>query len=703
MAVRVRPPSASDVASCVSGDATTIAVSSGDDEARFSFDHCFGSQADQRQVYAELMTGPVRALFDGRNCTMIAYGQTGSGKTHSMLGLPSDPGIIRQLGAELIEKARAYQGATVTATFVQLHNESFYDLLEPGPDPNGSALKLRRSDAKGVHVQGAAEKRLASPQDLEKLLDKAEGSRRNTSDRLNVDSSRSHAIFSFSLSLPAARSGGRMVTACASLVDLAGSERHRDSGKSELRRQESITIQQSLTTLGLVISAFAARQQGGGVAQGANNIHRNSKLTHLIKDSLGGLATCVVLATVPSSAECLHETLNTLHFASRVRSVSNSPAKDARSEQPQPLQPPPQQQLQQPQPPPPPPPPQRGGGKAGPPRDERRNGPPDGRNKPSRQRGSPTAADGRGRGRGREEGSGERQPERWLAERALGITPVPSPLLWAASPDISSSMHSGYTDFTASFAGQPPVGASPLPPPAAYGPYGGPGGCNYGGAGLQTSPTSHGLAYGGSAAGDALSGTLLTDTLGGGLGGGILASAPGSVEEEVAMLRQRVQQIARAAERAENEKEQQGRAYKAELKRLDELERARAAEVERLKWEIDQSQEREASKQKVSLLQDEVRNFKSASQHKMMQARPGESHPQPPHHVTLLGASPGRLAAVAWHPLAASALVACHAKSCDVSQGQLLPPCPSPLISCQWPPAIDCRLRCPNYASETPA
>eukprot|EP00966_Prymnesium_polylepis_P036538 847488-Prymnesium_polylepis.1 len=98
----------------------------------------------------------MRALFDGYSCTVLAYGQTGSGKTHSMVGTAEAPGIVRRFGAELLGRAAAIDGARVTASFVQLYNEAFFDLLQP----SDAELKLRRSEARGVHVQGAAERRL---------------------------------------------------------------------------------------------------------------------------------------------------------------------------------------------------------------------------------------------------------------------------------------------------------------------------------------------------------------------------------------------------------------------------------------------------------------------------------------------------------------------------------------------------------------
>ena len=261
-------------------------MSSGDDEAVFTFDKCFGQSAGQADVYRALMEEPMDALFDGYNCTVLAYGQTGSGKTHSMMGLPtpSDSGLIRRFGAEMIERAATREGVRVFASYVQLYNESFSDLVDPS---STSELKLRRSEARGVHLQGAVERRLQTPRDLESLLHKAEASRVTADTRRNASSSRSHAILTLTLSIPG-QADTPSLTSCANLVDLAGSERYRDAGEEALRQQESISINQSLTTLGLVISTLAAREAMPAASRPPSSSHipyRNSKLTHLLKVS----------------------------------------------------------------------------------------------------------------------------------------------------------------------------------------------------------------------------------------------------------------------------------------------------------------------------------------------------------------------------------------------------------------------------------
>ena len=283
VAVRCRPPGRGEGSAVVSADGGSCSVQSGDERAVFSFDRSFGPEESQHAVYDALIAEPMEALFDGYNCTVLAYGQTGSGKTHSMLGTPDEPGIIPRFGRELFERASVHEGARVFVSYTQLYNEGFYDLLEP---QSGAELKLRRSETRGVHVQGLAERRIFSAAELQQLVAKAEQHRVVAATTINASSSRSHTILTLTLSMPHERQRGRQVMSRANLVDLAGSERFKAAGDDMLRRQESISINQSLTTLGLVISTLAA---GGGKSE-QHIPYRNSKLTHLLKDALGGAA-----------------------------------------------------------------------------------------------------------------------------------------------------------------------------------------------------------------------------------------------------------------------------------------------------------------------------------------------------------------------------------------------------------------------------
>ena len=165
VAVRCRPPAAREGA-CVAVDGEAVTVASGDEEAGFSFDRCFGQDADQADVYDALVAEPMEALFEGYNSTILAYGQTGSGKTYSMVGTEDEPGIIPRFSRELFERASCHEGAKVTASYLQLYNEAFLDLLDPH---SGADLRLRRSETRGVYVQGLTERRLHSAGELGRL------------------------------------------------------------------------------------------------------------------------------------------------------------------------------------------------------------------------------------------------------------------------------------------------------------------------------------------------------------------------------------------------------------------------------------------------------------------------------------------------------------------------------------------------------
>ena len=232
VAVRCRPPGRGEGSAVVSADGGSCSVQSGDECAVFSFDRSFGPEESQHAVYDALIAEPMEALFDGYNCTVLAYGQTGSGKTHSMLGTPDEPGIIPRFGRELFERASVHEGARVFVSYTQLYNEGFYDLLEP---QSGAELKLRRSETRGVHVQGLAERRIFSAAELQQLVAKAEQHRVVAATTINASSSRSHTILTLTLSMPHERQRGRQVMSRANLVDLAGSERFKAAGDDLLR------------------------------------------------------------------------------------------------------------------------------------------------------------------------------------------------------------------------------------------------------------------------------------------------------------------------------------------------------------------------------------------------------------------------------------------------------------------------------------
>ena len=128
-----------DACIAVEGDAVTVV--SGEEEAGFSFDVCLGMEADQSDVYDLLVSEPMEALFEGYNSTILAYGQTGSGKTYSMVGTEDKPGLIPRFARELFERATMHDGARVSASYLQLYNEAFLDLLEPQRLPHVARLE----------------------------------------------------------------------------------------------------------------------------------------------------------------------------------------------------------------------------------------------------------------------------------------------------------------------------------------------------------------------------------------------------------------------------------------------------------------------------------------------------------------------------------------------------------------------------------
>uniref|UniRef100_A0A674ACJ3 Kinesin family member 13B n=1 Tax=Salmo trutta TaxID=8032 RepID=A0A674ACJ3_SALTR len=249
--------------------------------------------------------------FQGYNACIFAYGQTGSGKSYTMMGSVDSPGLIPRLCSSLFDRTlleqREGEGFTIEVSYMEIYNEKVRDLL----DPKGSrqALRVREHKVLGPYVDGLSRLAVASYKDIESLMSEGNKSRTVAATNMNEESSRSHAIYS-----PV---GFHKL----SLVDLAGSERAAKTGATGERMKEGSNINKSLTTLGLVISALA--EQGCGKNKTKFVPYRDSVLTWLLKDSLGGNSRTAMVATVSPAADNYDETLSTLRYADRAKSIVN--------------------------------------------------------------------------------------------------------------------------------------------------------------------------------------------------------------------------------------------------------------------------------------------------------------------------------------------------------------------------------------------
>ncbi|XP_050681890.1 kinesin-like protein KIF13B [Leptidea sinapis] len=303
----------------------------------FAFDHCFYSLdpalpnfASQKTVFECLGRDILDNAFDGYNACIFAYGQTGSGKSYTMMGAPGadERGIIPRLCDALFERIAVQQSPPaltykVEVSYMEIYNERVHDLLDP--ENTRRSLRVREHVVLGPYVDGLSQLAVTSYQDIDNLMTEGNKSRTVAATNMNSESSRSHAVFSVVLTqtlCDAATGVSGEKVARLSLVDLAGSERAVKTGAVGDRLKEGSNINKSLTTLGLVISKLADQSSG------KNNKdkfvpYRDSVLTWLLKDNLGGNSKTVMVATVSPAADNYEETLSTLRYADRAKRIVN--------------------------------------------------------------------------------------------------------------------------------------------------------------------------------------------------------------------------------------------------------------------------------------------------------------------------------------------------------------------------------------------
>ena len=308
----------------------------------FQFDEVFDPAAEQRVVYADLVAPLVASCFAGYNATVFAYGQTGSGKTYTMGSgnstalLEDEVGIIPRVISDIfagIEKRKGQSEISVRCAFLEVHNEEVRDLLHP--DTSTKSITIRERADGTIVVSGIKEVTTKSYDDMLRLLENGSVSRTTGATKMNAGSSRSHAIFTVILEQrhltreQIRAHSGAYTSAKFHLVDLAGSERNKRTGAAGMRFKESININSGLLALGNVISALSDeqdRKQKPGQEQKHSHVpYRESKLTRLLQDSLGGNSRTCMIACVSAADQNLEETLNTLKYAARARNIRNKP------------------------------------------------------------------------------------------------------------------------------------------------------------------------------------------------------------------------------------------------------------------------------------------------------------------------------------------------------------------------------------------
>lgn len=301
----------------------------------FAFDKVFGPTSQQKDLFDQAISPIVNEVLEGYNCTIFAYGQTGTGKTYTMEGggrktkngeFPSDAGVIPRSVRQIFDILEAQNAEyNMKVTFLELYNEEITDLLAQEEcskfidDKSKKPIALMEDGKGGVFVRGLEEEIVTSANEIYKILDKGSSKRRTAETLLNKQSSRSHSIFSITIHIKECTPEGEEMIKCGklNLVDLAGSENISRSGAREGRAREAGEINKSLLTLGRVINALV--EHSGHIP------YRDSKLTRLLRDSLGGKTKTCIIATISPSIHCLEETLSTLDYAHRAKNIKNKP------------------------------------------------------------------------------------------------------------------------------------------------------------------------------------------------------------------------------------------------------------------------------------------------------------------------------------------------------------------------------------------
>ncbi|KAI1308454.1 kinesin-like protein Klp8 [Mortierella claussenii] len=313
----------------------------------FSFDHSYWSfdkkdpnYAGQQRLYEDLGVELLNHAFSGYNTCIVAYGQTGSGKSYSMMGYGEDRGIIPLSCHELFRRIEANKDPTlsyrVEVSYMEIYCERVRDLLNP---KNKGHLKVREHPSLGPYVEDLSKLMVTSFQDIENLMDEGNKARTVAATNMNETSSRSHAVFTVLLTQKRYDIETKLETEKVSricLVDLAGSERANSTGATGARLKEGANINKSLTTLGKVISALAdasgaptiAPKKGGG-SSGFKKLpevfvpYRDSVLTWLLKDCLGGNSKTTIIAALSPADVNYDETLSTLRYADQAKRIKN--------------------------------------------------------------------------------------------------------------------------------------------------------------------------------------------------------------------------------------------------------------------------------------------------------------------------------------------------------------------------------------------
>ncbi|ROT41361.1 kinesin-II 85 kDa subunit [Sodiomyces alkalinus F11] len=299
------------------------------DKSYWSFDKKDPHYAGQNNLFDDLGKPLLDNAFQGYNNCIFAYGQTGSGKSYSMMGYGKESGIIPNICQEMFTRIEQMQAdatlkCTVEVSYLEIYNERVRDLLNPSTKGN---LKVREHPSTGPYVEDLAKLVVTSFQEIEHLMDEGNKARTVAATNMNETSSRSHAVFTLMVTQKKMDLDTKMEmekVAKISLVDLAGSERATSTGATGARLKEGAEINRSLSSLGRVISALADLSTGKKKKGATTTVpYRDSVLTWLLKDSLGGNSMTAMIAAISPADINYDETLSTLRYADSAKRIKN--------------------------------------------------------------------------------------------------------------------------------------------------------------------------------------------------------------------------------------------------------------------------------------------------------------------------------------------------------------------------------------------
>ncbi|KAI0853294.1 kinesin heavy chain [Daldinia vernicosa] len=299
------------------------------DKSYWSFNKNDPNYAGQENLHGDLGKPLLDNAFQGYNNCIFAYGQTGSGKSYSMMGYGKEAGIIPHICQDMFRRIEELQKdkttrCTVEVSYLEIYNERVRDLLNPSTKGN---LKVREHPSTGPYVEDLAKLVVSSFQEIEHLMDEGNKARTVAATNMNETSSRSHAVFTLMLTQKKYDAETKMEMekqAKISLVDLAGSERATSTGATGARLKEGAEINRSLSTLGRVIAALADLSTGKKKkGPGGTVPYRDSVLTWLLKDSLGGNSMTAMIAAISPADINYDETLSTLRYADSAKRIKN--------------------------------------------------------------------------------------------------------------------------------------------------------------------------------------------------------------------------------------------------------------------------------------------------------------------------------------------------------------------------------------------